>query len=134
MLDEMKVMKGARPAVKKIAQDAAAGASLLQEPHEGQVPDLDNQVRHDVDSSSSRVRIIKHGLCAGGASTKLCTVGSTAIWTRLRHAWSHASFKDSRTPQKPCQTTLAPLGPKECHVIRAGEVFTGKAWAGRAIM
>ena len=129
MLDEMKVMKRARPAVKKIAQDAAAGASLVQEPHEGQAPDLDNQVRHDVDSSSSSsssssswVRIIKHGLCAGGAPAKLCTEASTAIWTRmLRHAWSHASFKGSPTPQKPCQTTLAT-------VIRAGEVFTGKAW------
>lgn len=130
MLDEMKVMKRARPAVKKIAQDAVAGASLLQEPHEGQAPDLDNQVRHDVvSSSSSWVRIIKHGLCAGGAPAQLCTAASTAIWTRmLRHAWSHASFKGSPTRQKPCQTTLAAVGPNESHVIRAGEVLTGKAW------
>ena len=41
-----------RPSVKKIAQDAAAGCSLSQEPHEGQASDVDNQVRHDVDSSS----------------------------------------------------------------------------------
>ena len=40
------------PSVKKIAQDAAAGASLSQEPHEGQASDVDNQARHDVDSSS----------------------------------------------------------------------------------
>lgn len=26
------------------------------------------------------------------------------------------------------------LGQKQCHIARDGEVFTGKAWAGRAIM
>ena len=128
MLDEMKVMKRARPAVRKIAQDAAVELRCCRNHVKGKCLTLTTRC----DSSSwSWVRIIKHGLYAGGAPAKLCTAASTATWTRmLRHAWSQAFFKGS--PLRKSLTTLAARGqgmPR--HSSRWGVHWQG---VGRAIM
>ena len=127
MLDEMKVMKRARPAVRKIAQDAAVELRCCRNHVKGKCLTLTTRC------AMMWILLLDHGY--GSSNMVFMQVGHPRS-SAPRQAplpgraccGMHGAKPSSRVRPSAKALRLWQLGGKECHVIRAGEVFTGKAW------
>lgn len=125
MLDEMKVLKRARPAVRKIAQDAAVELRCCRNHVKGKCLTLTTRC------AMMWILLLDHGY--GSSNMVFMQVGHPRS-SAPRQAplpgraccGMHGAKPSSRV--RPSAKALRFWQLEECHVIRAGEVFTGKAW------